>query len=78
MSFIPHEIKHIFTVKPTFTNYTELDEIYRKVIKASIPDEERWENIFEYQEQRKSHLAITALIFSITTFSFSNVVLKRW
>jgi hypothetical protein len=31
MSFIQHEIKHIFVVKPTFVRYTEVDEIYCKV-----------------------------------------------
>ena len=50
MSFIHHEIKHIFTVKPTFTKYIEVDEIYHKVIKASIPDEEWWDKLYEYQE----------------------------
>jgi len=41
--FIQNEIKHIFTVKPTFAKYSELDEIYHRVNKISIPNEERWE-----------------------------------
>jgi len=41
--FILDEIKHIFLVKPTFTKYTEMDEIYRRVTKISIPDKEHWE-----------------------------------
>ena len=48
MSFIQHEIKQIFVVKPTFTRYTEVDEIYRKVTKISIPDEERWDKLCEF------------------------------
>jgi len=42
---IQHEIKHLFIVKPTFQKYTEVDETYKKLIKFSIPDEERWEKI---------------------------------
>lgn len=38
--FIYHEIKHIFVVKPTFARYTEVDEIYRKATKFTIPNEE--------------------------------------
>jgi len=30
ISFIEHEIKHIFVVKPTFSRYTEADEIYAR------------------------------------------------
>lgn len=48
MSFIQHEIKHIFVVKPTFSQYTEVDEIYRRVTKISIPDEERWDKLCEF------------------------------
>ena len=48
MSFIQHEIKHIFVVKPTFSRYTEVDEIYRKVTKIAIPDEERWDKLCEF------------------------------
>ena len=48
MSFIKHEIKHIFVVKPTFARYNDLDEIYRKVTKISIPDEEWWNKLCEF------------------------------
>ena len=41
--FILDEIKHIYLVKPTFTKYIEMDEIYRRVTKISIPDKKRWE-----------------------------------
>jgi len=36
--FILDEIRHIFPVKPTFTKYIEMDEIYRRLTKISIPD----------------------------------------
>lgn len=40
-----NEVKHIFTVKPTFAKYTEVDEIYRRVTKLTVPDEKRWEDL---------------------------------
>ena len=43
--FILDEIKHIFLVKPTFTKYTEMAEIYRRVAKISILDKKRWEEL---------------------------------
>lgn len=46
MSFI--KIKHIFVVKPTFAWYTEVDEIYHKATKITIPDEERWDKLCEF------------------------------
>jgi hypothetical protein len=36
---IQHEIKYIFITKPTFAKYTEMDEIYRKLLKVSIPSQ---------------------------------------
>ena len=45
--FILHEIRHIFLVKPTFTKYTEMVEIYRRVIKISIPEMKRWEELLD-------------------------------
>jgi hypothetical protein len=42
---IQHEIKHIFITKPTFSKYTEMDEIYRKLLKVSIPSKKRWEDL---------------------------------
>jgi len=41
--YIQNEVKHVFTVKPTFAKYIEVDEIYLRVIKLTIPDEKRWE-----------------------------------
>jgi len=40
---IKHEIKHIFINKPTFENYTEVDEVCRKLINLFIPNYERWD-----------------------------------
>jgi hypothetical protein len=34
---IQHEIKHIFITKPTFVKYTEMDEIYMKLLKILHP-----------------------------------------
>ena len=50
MSFVQHEIKHIFVVKPTFTQYTKVDDIYHKVNKIIIPDEEWWDKLCEFQD----------------------------
>ena len=47
--FIQHEIKHIFMVKPTFSQYIEVGEIYRKAKKILLPDEDRWEKLCECQ-----------------------------
>jgi len=38
---IQHEIKYIFTIKPTFSKYTEVDEIYRRLLKVNIPSQLR-------------------------------------
>jgi len=40
---IQHEIKYIFITKPTFSKYTEMDEIYKKLLNISIPGKKRWE-----------------------------------
>ena len=37
---IQYEIKHIFISKPTFAKYTEVDEVYRKLLKTTIPSEQ--------------------------------------
>jgi hypothetical protein len=42
---IQHEIKYIFTVKPTFSKYTEVDEIYRRMLKVTTPSQQRWEEL---------------------------------
>jgi hypothetical protein len=40
-----HEIKHIFITNPTIDKYTEIDEIYRKLLKIFIPSKKRWEDL---------------------------------
>ena len=42
---IQHEIKHIFITKPIFSKYTEIDEIYKRLLKVSIPSKKRWEDL---------------------------------
>lgn len=43
--FIENEVKHVFTIKPTFEKYTKVDEIYWRVIKLTILDEKRLEEL---------------------------------
>lgn len=43
--YIQNEVKHVFTVKPTFAKYIEVDEIYKRVIKLTIPDIKMWEEL---------------------------------
>ena len=38
--FIQHEIKHLFITKPNFANYTEVDEIYRRMMNVKLRDAE--------------------------------------
>jgi hypothetical protein len=47
---IQHEIKHIFIIKPTFTKYTEMDEVYHRLLKVTIPNQQRWEELCELIE----------------------------
>ena len=45
---IQHEIQHIFITNPTFSKYTEVDEIYRKLPKMSIPCKKGGTNCASY------------------------------
>ena len=47
---IQHEIKYIFIIKPTFSKYIEVDEIYRRLLKVTIPSQVRWEELFNLIE----------------------------
>jgi hypothetical protein len=47
---IQHEIKHIFITEPTFSKYTEMDKIYRKLLKVAIPSKKIWEDFFTLLE----------------------------
>jgi hypothetical protein len=42
---IQHEIKYIFITNPTFTKYTEMDEVYRRLLKIAIPSQKRWDDL---------------------------------
>jgi hypothetical protein len=42
---IQHEIKHIFIIKPTFAKYTDMDEVYRRFLKVTVPGHIRWEEL---------------------------------
>ena len=42
---IQHKIRYIFIFKPTFSKYTEMDEIYRRLLKVIIPNQLRWEEL---------------------------------
>lgn len=44
---VQNEVKHIFTVKPTFSKYIEVDEIYYGVTKLTVLDEKRWEELLD-------------------------------
>jgi hypothetical protein len=42
---IQHEIKNIFIIKPTFAKYTDMDEVYRRLLKITVPSHIRWEEL---------------------------------
>ena len=42
---IQHEIRYIFIIKPTFAKYTEMDEVYRRLLKVVVPSHLRWEEL---------------------------------
>jgi hypothetical protein len=42
---VQHEIKYIFIIKPTFAKYTEVDEVYCRLLKVTIPSQLRWEEL---------------------------------
>jgi hypothetical protein len=41
---IQHEIQYIFITKRTFSKYTEMDEVYRRLLKVNVPSHLRWRN----------------------------------
>jgi hypothetical protein len=47
---IQQEIKYIFITKPTFTKYTETDEVYRRLLKVNIPSQQRWDDLCDLIE----------------------------
>jgi len=42
---IQHKIWYIFIVRPTFSKYTKMDEIYHRLLKVIIPSQLRWEEL---------------------------------
>ena len=36
--YLQHEVKHIFVNKPTFEKYTEVDEVYIRMVNIKVPD----------------------------------------
>jgi hypothetical protein len=42
---IQHEIKHIFAIKPSFSKYMDMDEVYRRLLKVTVPGHIRWEEM---------------------------------
>jgi hypothetical protein len=42
---IQHEIRYIFIFKPTFSKYTEMDEVYQRLLKVVIPSHLQWEEL---------------------------------
>jgi hypothetical protein len=42
---IQHEIRYIFLTKPTFAKYTEMDEVYRRLLNVNVPRHLRWEEL---------------------------------
>jgi hypothetical protein len=44
---IQHEIRYIFLTKPTFSKYTEMDKVYRRLLKFNMPSHLRWEELYD-------------------------------
>jgi hypothetical protein len=44
---IQHEIRDIFLTKPTFSKYTEMDKVYRRMLKVNVPSHLRWEELYD-------------------------------
>jgi hypothetical protein len=42
---IQHEIRYILLIKPTFAKYTDMDEVYRRLLKVTVPSHLRWEEL---------------------------------
>ena len=47
---IQHEIRYIFIIKPTFAKYTEMDEVYQRLLKVNVPSHLRWEELCDLIE----------------------------
>ena len=49
--YLQHEVNHLFINKTTISKYTESDEIYRKMVKIKLRDEEAWEKLYDLLRQ---------------------------
>jgi hypothetical protein len=47
---IQHEIRYIFLTKPTFAKYTEMEEVYQRLLKVNVPSHLRWEELCDLIE----------------------------
>ena len=45
--FLEHEVKHLFLTKPNFAKYTEVDEIYKRMVNLKLPSVEWWETMID-------------------------------
>jgi len=43
--YLQHERKHVFVNNPTFEKYTEVDEVYRRMVNIKLQDTKTWENL---------------------------------
>lgn len=43
--YLQHVVKHLFVNRPTFSKYTEVDEIYRKMVNIQLRDADTWEKL---------------------------------
>jgi len=41
--YLQHEVNHMFVNKLAFSKHREADDIYRRMMKIKLPDEETWE-----------------------------------
>jgi hypothetical protein len=52
---IQHKTKYVFIIKPTFSKYTEMDEVYRRLLKVTIPSTQRWDELCNLIEKKVKH-----------------------
>lgn len=45
--FIEHEVRHLFTVQPTFFRYTNAEETLIKMRRHQLPNDEWWQSMLE-------------------------------
>lgn len=45
--YIEHEVKHLFTIPPSFFRYTETNQTLRKLQRCKLRELERWQSMLE-------------------------------